>query len=1037
MLLNTGSCNKYRFLPSTLSLLSFLLFISLMLVVGVVFALNSAFAVSCTTWQPVTSMQKPRDSFAGGVIDGQIYAFGGNTVDSIGREKTLERYDPATGNWTLLADNPHIGVDSGVERISAVVFNNKLYVFGARDDLPPTINFNEVYDPGNNSWTSLPPRPLNDGKPFTQGSVAVTYNGAIYLFGGVYEADEVSNPQSYYDVDKYTPGASGSGGSWVKSVTTIPREIGAAAVAVVGSRAYIIGGVSPSPGYAQTENGPYDGSQEIIAYDFQTDEWFTSGLGTLNQAWVWPNNANAGAAVVNGKVYLTGGLITLFPDKWKNIYGIDFVPTNTVRTYDPGTGQFADETFLPYYLSGGHLTLATDQNIYVLGGTDVWDNERSEMFKMGCGSCSQSMPELIFPLESAIVPTNIVTFQWDSTGNSFPLEIQTNSGDPVFTGTVSLSQEKVIPALPDGQYRWRVAASGETCTSDWSKWTTFIVEFNPPDNLVAYYPLNVDVNDYSGNDLHGTSQGDVVPTDGISGGAGAFNGTDAYISLPNGLYTDDNYSYSMWIRPNQLSDTVRTIFIVQGTFAIKYENNTIKLYSDAIVKDVAGILEENVWIHLAFLYNSGSIEVYKNGKLETQVTGISLGSDSHTATIGADNGSYMRGSIDDFRVYNKYLNGTEIQELYDEKVSTSSEFTDKSKAIILAGGGDKPGNWLWEDTKRVTDFAYNALLWQGYNKNNIYYLNPIDDDVDDNGINDDVDADASLAHLEAAITTWATDADNLVLYLADHGGDKTFQVQYGVESETLHASDLASWLDSLQAVMHGRIIIIYEACYSGSFVDVLKTEVLGSNRIVITSSGAMEKSKFQESGRLSFSYQFWAGVYEGAKLAEAFNHGNNMMTEQTAWYDTDSNGLPNTYSDIFPDIVIGPGFISAHDQPIITDKSPTQIIQTGDSASLWAKVNSNNNVTVWAMIVPPEYDPSAPDTSATELPIVQLNYSATNDCYQGTYYGFSESGVYKVSFYAMDDKGSISSPKSSTVEKRDNPPYPWILFIPVLGAAAK
>lgn len=47
--------------------------------------------------------------------------------------------------------------------------------------------------------------------------------------------------------------------------------------------------------------------------------------------------------------------------------------------------------------------------------------------------------------------------------------------------------------------------------------------------LVAYYPLNGDANDYSGNELHGTAT-NVTWTDGKVGQAGSFNGTTAYIS---------------------------------------------------------------------------------------------------------------------------------------------------------------------------------------------------------------------------------------------------------------------------------------------------------------------------------------------------------------------------------------------------------------------------------------------------------------------------------------------------------------------------
>lgn len=1061
MVSDAGKFSLFRFTPGILTLF-FLFFFTYLTAFFEILPLNSpAYADTiCTTWQNGIDMQQTRTSFAGGVINGKIYVFGGSDPDDANPvRKTLEVFDPATGKWTFLAENGQDVneggqwfYDQGVEEISAAVLNDKLYVFGADILHAPTDDFNYEYDPATDTWKELAGRnTVTGGKP-TKSPMVTTYNGKIYLFGGQYLADDNLEGEHSRDVLEYDP----AGNSWSK-VTEAPADLSATVVATVGNRAYLMGGAIDSPGYVPTESGPHDFLPQVLAYDFQEDEWITSGLGSLDKPMVWPG-ATSQTTVVNGQIFLTGGITTIDPDKFNLIYDYDLIPTNRVLVYDTGTHRFSEAEPLPYYLYA-HLTVRVGEDVYVLGGETLWVDAIDKVFKLGCSSCSQSMPEIVFPDENRKVTSNTVTFSWNSSGSSFPIEIQENDGTPVFTGTIT-DKQKTIPGLPDGAYRWRVAATSDTCTSNWSGWTSFYVEFTPPGNLVAYYPLDVNAEDYSGNELHGTGHGGVEPTAGISGGARIFDGIDGNISLLSGQYTGDNYSYSMWVRPNNLSDTIRTIFSVQGTFAINYQNGDIQLHSDTIQKNVPDILEENVWTHLVFVYrssaNNGSIAVYKNGSFVTELTDIALGTGPQTANIGTDGSNYMRGSIDDFRVYYTNLNVNEIQALYAEKTNNTPEFefTDKSKAIILAGGGDVPGNWLWEDTKRVTDFAYNALLWQGYAKDNIQYLrdnqNGIvddedndgfdDDDVDTNGLEDDVDDTANLANLEDAITTWAEDADNLVLYLADHGDIQNFIVRFGDQNEILSAATLDSWLDDLQETMSGRIIIIYEACYSGSFIDSgsFADTLQGDNRIIITSSGSKEKSKFQEYGRLSFSYQFWAGVYEGAKLAESFNHGNSMMTAQTAWYDTDGLAPPNSPSDIFPDIVIGPGFLSVREQPIITDRSPLQVLKQGDAAPLWAKVNSSANTAfVWAMVVPPAYDPSAPDTPANELPIVQLTYSAANDRYQGTYTGFTSPGVYQVSFYALDDKGGISSPRTSTVEKRAKQPFPWILFCPILGAAAQ
>jgi hypothetical protein len=55
-------------------------------------------------------------------------------------------------------------------------------------------------------------------------------------------------------------------------------------------------------------------------------------------------------------------------------------------------------------------------------------------------------------------------------------------------------------------------------------------------------------------------------------------------------------------------------------------------------------------------------------------------------------------------------------------------------------------------TRKSANFAYQALLFQGYRRENIYYLNPdMTIDADGDGILNDIDAIASSANLEDAI----------------------------------------------------------------------------------------------------------------------------------------------------------------------------------------------------------------------------------------------------------------------------------------------
>jgi len=147
-----------------------------------------------------------------------------------------------------------------------------------------------------------------------------------------------------------------------------------------------------------------------------------------------------------------------------------------------------------------------------------------------------------------------------------------------------------------------------------------------------------------------------------------------------------------------------------------------------------------------------------------------------------------------------------------------------NKAIIVAGGGPYPGNYMWDDTQLVSNHAYRTLLSKGFSHESIYYLTADTTDtyfdVDGNGALNEVDGDATNANLEYAIEAWAADADNLTLYLADHGNVGSFGMN---AEENLQASDLDSWLDYLQGRIPspGTITVIIDACNSGSFLPYL------------------------------------------------------------------------------------------------------------------------------------------------------------------------------------------------------------------------
>ncbi len=354
-----------------------------------------------------------------------------------------------------------------------------------------------------------------------------------------------------------------------------------------------------------------------------------------------------------------------------------------------------------------------------------------------------------------------------------------------------------------------------------------------------------------------------------------------------------------------------------------------------------------------------------------------------------------------------------------------------SKAIIVAGCGpvrvDGTNNAIWSETQRCADYAYRTLLDRKYPKENIRYLSSATNtDIDGDGT-PDVHGDATSLNLSDAVSSWANipdnPADELLIYMIDHGGDGTFEIN-GKNKEELQATDLDNWLDDLQETLPGRLIVIYEACHSGTFLPLLRPPD-GKGRILITSTSSHEESHFPPMGGpglegiLSFSYQFWDRIRDGYELSPAFFFAQDLMrTYQTAQLDSDGNGEGNEYDkedfERIENIVIGVPTAPASSIPHINEVSGEQRLNGEESATIWAVPDTDANG-VWAVITPPDYVPESPDTPVTDLPTLELTDSDNDGRYEGVYDNFAAKGTYNINIYATDTGGTCSLPAQTTV----------------------
>ncbi|MBN1361352.1 MAG: hypothetical protein JW993_12210 [Sedimentisphaerales bacterium] len=280
-------------------------------------------------WVRLSPMKMARDQFAGALIGDEIFVFGGNAMGG----KNLysgEKYNIAADTWSDIADNQH--EPWGVEEVSGIGFDGKFYVFGASGGH----NYNEMYDPVTNTWTTLAKKPTR-----TAAAIPILYEGEMFFFGGYTGNLTASGTVEAYDPDQDT---------W-REVKYMPRALSSHAVAFHDHSAYIIGGYDEDAGVM---------NDEVMRYDFRTNEW-ERGYHTAppDAARIYPYATQT--LVVNGKVYLIGGIEAESRVKGRSV--------DRFTIFDIEAKEWNSGPALPKPRQN-HLTVISDNTIYVIGGKD-------------------------------------------------------------------------------------------------------------------------------------------------------------------------------------------------------------------------------------------------------------------------------------------------------------------------------------------------------------------------------------------------------------------------------------------------------------------------------------------------------------------------------------------------------------------------------------------------------------------------------------------------------------------------------------------
>ncbi|WP_235296370.1 LamG-like jellyroll fold domain-containing protein [Portibacter marinus] len=217
-------------------------------------------------------------------------------------------------------------------------------------------------------------------------------------------------------------------------------------------------------------------------------------------------------------------------------------------------------------------------------------------------------------------------------------------------------------------------------------------------NLIAYYPLAGNGQDFSGNELDGQIVGGVSTEgyDGMPNNAYFFNGTSHHMQVaPKPILNfTDAVTISMWLKPGNLPE--RESFLVShGSWQNRYKVSIIPdkrlrwtLNTTSGIKDLdstAPLVEEE-WIHMVATFDGDYMLLYVNGQLEGFTAfGGSIKTTNNPLLLAQslpDEQEYnFRGTLDEIKIYDFAITPEQAAYLYE--LGDISSLTDEVNGLEL------------------------------------------------------------------------------------------------------------------------------------------------------------------------------------------------------------------------------------------------------------------------------------------------------------------------------------------------------------------
>ncbi|MFE3845705.1 LamG-like jellyroll fold domain-containing protein, partial [Thermoplasmatota archaeon] len=359
--------------------------------------------------------------------------------------------------------------------------------------------------------------------------------------------------------------------------------------------------------------------------------------------------------------------------------------------------------------------------------------------------------------------------------------------------------------------------------------------------LIGFWDFNenngIIVNDIMQNH-NGLIYGGANWVNGVEGSAIKFDGANDYIDILNTSdfeFSNQDLTFSAWIQIEDNADDYRNIISLGDTdsyphmaLAKSRSSNLdgrlfFEIYNDSSAASVESIesgpdLPKNNWMFLTgvFEYNN-SIRLYLNGVLQENTTDIdynlSHASDltfhiGASCNLGGSWPGYYKGLIDEVRIYNRALNETEINLLYQiYKPDTLIAYWDfnEGNGSIVNDSSLNENNGTIYGASWVTGISENALSFDGIDD---YVLIPDDDSI-------------SIGNQNLTISTWIKPVSDqgTLLSKVEGGHNKEYmlwilpggEIEYKIENSYDDSDEVTTTDSPILLYQWQHIAVTFEA----------------------------------------------------------------------------------------------------------------------------------------------------------------------------------------------------------------------------------